>query len=44
MGKDALTDRRVLLHLPTLIESQRPGLFEQTGRKPDLPDVVNEPA
>ncbi len=44
MGKDALPDRGVLLHLPTLIKSQRPGLFEETGRKPDLPDVVNKSA
>src|SRR5581483_4573295 len=42
--KDSLSNFRVALHLASLIERQRAGLLEQTSRKSDLPDVVNEAA
>ena len=42
--KDALPDRRVFLHLSALLEGERTRLFEQSGRKADLPDVVHEAA
>ncbi len=44
VAEDPLADRRVLLHLPTLVERERTGLLEETGREPDLADVVHEPA
>ena len=42
--EDPLSDNGVLLHLAPLFERQGAGLLEQTGRKPDLADVVDEPA
>ena len=42
VGEDALSDRRVLLHLAALLERERAGLFEESRRKADLPDVVDE--
>ena len=42
--EDALTDLGVLLHLAPLFERERAGLLEQTGGKPNLADVVDEPA
>jgi len=42
VGKDALADYRVLLHLATLFEAQRPWLLKQTGREANLSDVMNQ--
>src|SRR5579885_3264862 len=44
VGADPLADLRVKLHLPALFERQGARLLEETSRKPDLPDVVHEPA
>ena len=42
--EDPLADFGVLLHLPALLERQRPGLLEQARGEPDLADVVYEAA
>ena len=44
MSEDALPDRRVLLHLTSLVERERSRLLEQAWRKADLSDVMNESA
>jgi hypothetical protein len=44
LGQDPLADLGVLLHLPPFRERERPRLLEQPGGKPDLADVVHEPA
>ena len=44
VGEDPLADRRVLLHLASLLERQRAGLLEEPRREADLADVVNEAA
>ena len=43
LAQDLLADLRVLLHLPPLLERQRPRLLEQPCGQPDLADVVDEP-
>ena len=42
VAEDPLADLGVLLHLPALLEGQRPRLLEEAGRQADLADVVNE--
>ena len=44
VAEDPLADLGVLLHLPTLLESQWTGLLEQASGKPDLANVVHEAA
>ena len=43
LGQDPLADLGVLLHLPPLTERERARLLEESGRQPDLADVVHEP-
>src|SRR3954468_19033573 len=42
LRQDPLTDWRVQFHLSPLVKTERPALFEQTGRKADLPDVMDK--
>ena len=42
LREDALSDDWVLLHLTSLFERQRTGLFEKPRRKTDLSDVMHE--
>jgi hypothetical protein len=42
--KDPFPDDRVLFHLSTFLERQRARLLEQSGWKPDLPDVMDKTA
>src|SRR4029079_13690729 len=44
VAQDPFADLRVLLHLSTLVQCEWAGLLEQTGRKPDLPYVMDEAA
>ncbi len=44
IGKDALGNSGVFLHLTAFVECEGTGLLEQSGGKPDLPNVVNETA
>ena len=42
VGKDALANHCVLLHLDPLLDTQWSRLLEQTIRETDLADVMNE--
>ena len=44
VSKDLLTDLRVALHFPALVECECAGFLEQTSRKSNLSDVVNQAA
>ena len=44
VGKDALADYGMLLHLPAFFKGQRSWLLKQTWGQADLSDVMNEPA
>ena len=40
LGKDALADLGVTLHLAELLQGKSPFLVQECGGKPDLPNIV----
>ena len=44
VSQDSFTDYWMSLHLTTLVGCEWTHLFEQSRRKPDLADVVDEPS
>jgi hypothetical protein len=41
-GEDPLSNRRVVLHQPSLSQGQGASFLQEAGREPDFPDVVDK--